>query len=101
MLKSARASIWTDEDDASLGESLPQPLDQLLLALDERWGIAEPVYRGLCDDTGYSRGDYYFTLKRGKSSRLVIVPACEHVRQFLRQRRLQAVDAYRIVPACE
>ncbi len=101
MPKPVRISIWSDEDDESLCESLPQPLDQLLMALDDRWRIAEPVYRGLCDDTGYSCGDYYFTLQRGTASRLLIVPACEHVRQFLRQRRLRAVDAYRVVSACE
>lgn len=79
-------------------EAAERSIDQILTALDDRWQITEPVYRGLCDDTGYTTADYYFVLRRDAVTSLRIVPGCEDVRQFLRDRQLKTVDAFHVVP---
>lgn len=71
-----------------------QPFDKLLAALNAGWRIQAPVYyRKQWFTAQGNKLGFYFILKRGDDTDLVIVPDGEQVRQMIELQRIKVIAA--------
>jgi hypothetical protein len=67
----------------------PEPLHQLLRALEHDWQILEPVYPVLAGSAHPFRTDYCFILQRGGTMKLLTVPESASLREWIGARQLK------------